>query len=492
MRNTGIYNDIAKRCNGNIYIGVVGPVRTGKSTFIRRFMDVFVLPNMDNEYERQRLMDEMPQSGDGRTITTTEPKFIPAEAAAVSIDTGAGFNVRMVDCVGYLVPGVLGADEEGHERMVKTPWSEDEIPFSAAAEIGTEKVIKEHSVIGIIISSDGSFGNISRESLIEAEEKTVTQLKEIDKPFIIILNSSRPSSNETRKLAEDMSIKYGVPVMPFNCQRMDYSDFEKLFNELLMQFPASEIHFELPGYMDALPAEHWIKATILEHLRSWMDNVETIGNVIAKCSALADEKIVKNVIVKTADMSNGIIRLKASVDETLYYKVVEEIMGAEVENDSQLFILLKEYADAKHAYDGLKDALEQVEKGSYGIVAPELDEMVLDKPKVFKQGNKYGVKMTATAPCLHIIKTDISTEVSPLVGTESQSEDLANYLINQFEGGEQDIWETNLFGKSLKDMVVEQMESKVNHVPDALRGKVQKSLQRISDEGKDYFVCIIF
>ena len=483
MLNTDIYQDIAKRCDGNIYIGVVGPVRTGKSTLIRRFMDVFVLPNMDDEFEKNRLKDEMPQSGDGRTITTTEPKFIPAEAASVRLNGGADFKVRMVDCVGYLVPGVLGYEEDGHERMVKTPWDEEKMTFSAAAAMGTEKVIKEHSVVGIVVTSDGSFGDLDRETFLEAEEKTVSQLKQIHKPFVVILNSATPQAEETQMMAQSMSAKYQVPVMAVNCQRMSSQNFEELFNQLLLQFPASEIHFDLPGYMDALPMSHWIKSTIVGSIRNWMDEVENIGEVISGCGAISDGRIIKDVRVKRANMADGIIKLEPVLDDTLYYKVVEEIMGAHVENDSQMFMLLKDYAEAKRAYDGLKDALDQVEKGSYGIVAPELSEMVLEKPQVFKQGSKYGVKMTAKAPCLHIIKTDISTEVSPLVGTDSQSEDLANYLISQFENGEQDIWETNLFGKSLKDMVVEQMESKVNHVPDALRGKVQKSLQRISDEG---------
>lgn len=491
MINTSIYQDIGKRSGGNIYIGVVGPVRTGKSTFIKRFMDVMVFPNMANPYEKTRVMDELPQSGEGKTITTTEPKFIPPEAVKVTTRGGASLNVRLVDCVGYLVPGVLGHQEEGKERMVSTPWSEEKIPFAQAAEIGTEKVIKDHSVVGVVVTADGSFGEIPRKNYIEAEEKTVEQLKALNKPFVIVLNSASPQNLTTREMAEDMETKYGVPVIAANCQRIGEDGFDEIFQKLIYQFPATEVDFRLPGYLDALPNSHWIKESMISGVKNWMGHFETIGQVMDTCAMIADGKIIKEITIVRADMAEGVIILEPHFDEGLYYKVVEELMGAPVENDSQLFMLLREYSRAKMAYDNIKGALEQVEATNYGIVAPKLSEMLLEKPEVFRQGNKYGVRMTAKAPCLHIIKTNISTEVSPVVGTERQSEDLARYLTEQFGNNETDIWETNLFGKSLKEMVMEQMESKVNHVPESLRGKVQKSLQRISDEGKDYFICII-
>ena len=491
MINTSIYQDIGKRSGGNIYIGVVGPVRTGKSTFIKRFMDVMVFPNMANPYEKTRVMDELPQSGEGKTITTTEPKFIPPEAVKVTTRGGASLNVRLVDCVGYLVPGVLGHQEEGKERMVSTPWAEEKIPFAQAAEIGTEKVIRDHSVVGIVVTADGSFGEIPRKNYIEAEEKTVEQLKALNKPFVMILNSASAQNLETKEMAQELEAKYGVPVIAANCQRLGEDGFDEIFQKLICQFPATEIDFRLPDYLDALPNSHWIKDTIITGVRNWMTHFDTIGQVMDTCSMIADGKIVKEISVIRADMAEGVILLEPQLDKGLYYKVVEELMGAPVENDSQLFMLLREYSKAKVAYDSIKGALEQVEATNYGIVAPKLSEMVLEKPEVFRQGNKYGVRMKAKAPCLHIIKTDISTEVSPVVGTESQSADLARYLTEQFGNEETDIWETNLFGKSLKEMVTEQMESKVNNVPESLRGKVQKSLQRISDEGKDYFICII-
>ena len=436
-------------------------------------------------------MDELPQSGEGKTITTTEPKFIPPEAVQINTKSGAGFNVRLVDCVGYMVPGVLGDKEEGKERMVHTPWSDEQIPFSQAAEIGTEKVISEHSVIGVVVTTDGSFGELPRSSFLEAEEKTIQQLKELHKPFVIILNSATPQSPKSMEIAKQMENHYGIPVMLTNCQRMTEENFEEMFDKLINQFPACEIQFKMPGYLDAISDEHWIKSTIIDRVKEWMGAFETIGQVVESCNMIADGKIIKDVKVVRADMSSGLVVLEPRLDAALYYKVIEELMNATVENDRQLFVLLKEYSKAKIAYDNIKGALEQVNNFDYGIVAPKLTEMVLEKPEVFKQGNKYGVRMKAKAPCLHIIKTDISTEVSPVVGTESQSEDLAHSLTEQFENGGEDIWETNLFGKSLREMVTEQMESKVNDVPDALRVKVQKSLQKISDEGKDYFICII-
>lgn len=446
---------------------------------------------MVNQYEKSRVMDEMPQSGEGRTITTSEPKFIPPEAVPVSSGNGVSFSVRLVDCVGYLIPGVLGHEEDGRERMVHTPWSDEKIPFSQAAEIGTEKVIREHSVVGIVITTDGTIGDIPRGSYVEAEEKTVSQLKELEKPFIVVLNTTVPQRQETRDLARSLEAKYDVPVIAANCQKMGTEEFDEIFQKLIYQFPAAEIDFRLPGYLDALPASHWIKESITGSVRSWMNHFETLGDVVESCSMIADGKIIKEVRIIRTDAGEGIVVLEPVLDSGLYYNVVEELMGAPVENDSQMFLLLREYASAKMAYDNIRGALQQAEAADYGIVAPKLSDMVLEKPQVFRQGNKYGVRMTATAPCLHIIKTNITTEVSPVVGTESQSEDLADYLIEQFGNEETDIWETNLFGKTLREMVTEQMESKVNHMPQPIRGKVQRSLQRISDEGKDYFICII-
>ncbi|MCI6854533.1 MAG: stage IV sporulation protein A [Firmicutes bacterium] len=490
MINKSIYEEIGIRSGGDIYVGVVGPVRTGKSTFIRRFMDIMVIPAISDQYEKTRVTDELPQSGEGRTITTTEPKFIPPDSVLVSTQSGANLKVRLVDCVGYMVPGVLGDREDGKERMVSTPWQEEKIPFTQAAELGTEKVINEHSVVGIVVTTDGTFGELPRKSFVDAEEKTIEQLKALGKPFVTVLNSASPESAKCRDLASGLEEKYGVPVVPLNCQRMNESDFDRLFGHLINQFPCCQIDFMLPGYLDALSGTHWIKSTIIDGVKNWMGTFNTIGDAMESCPMIADGKIIKEIKIIRADMARGILTLEPKLDDSLYYKVIEELMGAPVSGDSQLFMLLKEYSQAKIAYDSIKSALEEARRTDYGIVAPKLSEMALEKPEVFKQGSKYGVRMKAKAPCLHIIRTDITTEVSPVVGTESQSVDLANLLTEQF-GSEEDIWETNLFGKSLKEMVTEQMESKVNNVPEALRGKVQRSLQKISDEGKDYFICII-
>ena len=490
MINKSIYEEIGIRSGGDIYVGVVGPVRTGKSTFIRRFMDIMVLPAISDRYEKTRVTDELPQSGEGRTITTTEPKFIPPDSVLVSTQSGANLKVRLVDCVGYMVPGVLGDKEDGKERMVSTPWQDEKIPFAEAAEMGTEKVINEHSVVGIVVTTDGSFGELPRQNFVDAEERTIEQLKTLGKPFVVVLNSAAPENNRCREMAQGLEEKYGVPVVPLNCQRMNENDFDRLFGHMINQFPCCQIDFLLPGYLDALSGTHWIKSTIIESVKSWMGTFNTIGDALESCSIIADGRIIKEMKIVRADMARGIITLEPRLDESLYYKVIEELMGAPVTGDSQLFMLLKEYSQAKVAYDSIKNALEDARRIDYGIVAPKLSEMILEKPEVFKQGSKYGVRMKAKAPCLHIIRTDITTEVSPVVGTESQSIDLANLLTEQF-GSEEDIWETNLFGKSLKEMVTEQMESKVNNVPEALRGKVQRSLQKISDEGKDYFICII-
>ncbi len=491
MINTSIYQDIAERAGGDIYVGVVGPVRTGKSTFIRRFMDVLVFPNMASPYEKTRVTDELPQSGEGKTITTTEPKFIPPEAVRVNTRSGAGFNVRLVDCVGYMVPGALGNTEEGRERMVNTPWSEEKIPFTKAAEVGTEKVIRDHSVVGVVVTCDGSFGELPRAAFEEAEEKTVGQLKELHKPFVVILNSATPQSARSKELASSLRQRYQVPVLLLNCQKMTEEGFEEIFEKLIYQFPASQIRFNLPGYMDALPQDHWIKATMTEKIKEWMNSFDNIGQVIDSCNDISDGRIIKAARAGRADMSKGVVTIEPVMEPSLYYKVIEEMVEEPVSDDRHLFRLLREYTAAKKAYDNIKGALNEAETADYGIVAPRLSEMILEKPEVFRQGSKYGVRMKAKAPCLHIIKTDISTEVSPLVGTESQSAELADSLTRQFEEGGSDIWETNLFGKSLRDMVTEQMEAKVNDVPDSLRVKVQRSLQKISDDGKDYFICII-
>ncbi|MGN0658079.1 MAG: stage IV sporulation protein A [Emergencia sp.] len=492
MTDGNIYKSIAERTGGEIHAGIVGPVRTGKSTFIKRFMELFVVPGIENTYVRTRVVDQLPQSGDGRTITTTEPKFVPEEAVKIRVGN-VSMAIRLVDCVGYLVPGVLGHQEDGKSRMVRTPWSEGEIPFEEAAALGTEKVISDHSTVGILVTCDGSFSDLPRESYLAAEEKTAVQLKKLGKPFVIVLNSSRPSAPAAVQLAGSLQEKYGVPVIAADCARMEAEVPERIFRALLAQFPVTEVYIDLPDYMDALPPEHGIKAGLVETVRGWMQGLSTISSAEESVPLLTANEHVRDAQAVRCDMATGRMYVDIRLQEGLYYQIIGELLHHPVSGDRDLFLLLSEYAGAKAAYDDMAEALSSVGRTGYGIVHPKLQQMNLGQPEVFRQGSKYGVRLVASAPCLHIIRTDISTEISPIVGNEQQSADLAGYLMEKFQdsGEGEDIWETNLFGKSLKDMVSEQMDGKLTAMPAALQDKVQRSLQKISNEGKDYFICII-
>ncbi len=490
MMDRNLYRDIGERTGGEIHIGVVGPVRTGKSTFIKHFMELFVLPEIENSYVRGRVIDQLPQSGDGRTIMTAEPKFIPEEAVHIQINR-TELSIRMVDCVGYLVPGVLGHMEDGKERSVHTPWQTEPMPFSEAAALGTEKVIHDHSTVGILVTTDGSFGELLRESYVAAEEKTAEQLKALKKPFVIILNTARPHDEDTELLRDQLAEKYEVPVLAVNCSQMTKSVPEEIFKSLLSQFPMREIYIELPDYMEALSVEHPIKAELVHTMFDWMDKLDTMGSVERTLPALMLCDHIRKAVIDRMELSTGRIYIDLQLQEGLYYQIIGELLHRDVQGDRELFLLLQEYAQSKEAYDEMKDALDSVTQAGYGIVHPKLHQMKLGQPEVFKQGSKYGVRLVATAPCMHMIKTDISTEISPIVGNQQQSEDLANYLMEKAESPESEIWETNLFGKTLRELVTEQMEHKLRSVPDTLQFKVQRSLQKISNEGKDYFICII-
>lgn len=485
-----LYRAIGERTGGEIHIGVVGPVRTGKSTFIKRFMELFVIPEIGNLFVKSRVTDQLPQSGDGRTIMTAEPKFIPEEAVQIQVGRTA-LSIRMVDCVGYLVPGVLGHMEDGKERQVHTPWKEGSMPFSEAAAIGTEKVIHDHSTVGILVTTDGSFGELPRESYAAAEEKTAEQLKALEKPFVIVLNTAKPFEEDTETLRGQLEEKYSVPVLAVDCSQMAKSVPEEIFQALLSQFPMREIHINLPDYMEALSAEHPIKAELINVIFHWMEQLDTMGSVEKTLETIHLCEYVRNAVIDRMEMSTGRIYINLNLKEGLYYQIIGEILHRSVNGDKDLFLLLQEYAKSKEAYDEMKDALDCVNLAGYGIVHPKLHQMQLGQPEVFKQGSKYGVRLVATAPCLHMIKTDISTEISPIVGNQQQSEDLAKYLMEKTESSKEEIWETNLFGKTLRELITEQMHHKLSSVPDTLQFKVQKSLQKISNEGKDYFICII-
>lgn len=491
LDNMNIYEDIGKRTGGDVYIGVVGPVRAGKSTFIKRFMDLMVIPNVKDVYEKERILDEMPQSGTGKTITTTEPKFIPADAVQLDIEDGLNLKVRLVDCVGYIVPEAAGFMEDGRERMVNTPWADDRMLFSEAAEKGTEKVIKDHSTIGIVVTSDGSIGTVSRSSYEEAERRMIEQLSELRKPFAVILNSVEPKNEKTLKLAHELEENYGVPVVSMDCMKASNSEISSLMGKILGRFPVKEISFEIPGYIESLDSAHWLKSELIENIRCWAQTFDTVEELKRQISFLADGEIVESADIENSDMGTGQTNIKLSICSELYYRVITELMEEEVRDDRQFFDLLKEFSEAKKEYDKLKSAMQQVNMTGYGIVEPRLDEMELQEPEVFKQGDKYGVRITAKAPTLHIIRTDITTEVSPVVGSEKQSEDLVESFKDELENSPNGIWDTNIFGKSLYEMVAEQMENKIAGVPENIRVKVQRSLQKISDDGKEYFICIV-
>lgn len=499
MENMNIYENIGRRTGGDIYLGIVGPVRAGKSTFIKRFMDLMVLPNISDTYEKQRIIDEIPQSGTGKTITTTEPKFIPAEAvelkfmgSKVASETGnMRIKVRLVDCVGYMIPGAIGHMEEDEPRMVATPWSDDKLPFAQAAEIGTEKVIKDHSTVGIVITTDGTINTMERADYREAEEKVIKQLFEIRKPFVVIMNSTDPEGIKARREAAELEEKFGIPVIRMDCARASETEINEAMMSLLGRFPVRQVAFRIPGYVEGIDNDHWLKAQLIENIKYWAQGFETVDDIKNIISALADGEIIKGADIKKIDMGSGEVELQLDLADDLYYKVVTELMGQEITSDRQFFSLLREFSQGKKEYDKLRSALQQVEECGYGIVEPEFGEMSLDAPEVFKQGNKYGIKIKAKAPTLHMIKTDITTEVSPVVGSEKQSEDLVASLKEEMVDSPDGIWNTNIFGKSLHEMVEEQMESKLAAVPETVRNKMQKSLQKISDEGKEYFICIV-
>ena len=485
-----IYKDIAKRTQGDIYIGVVGPVRTGKSTFIKRFMDTKVLPGIDNSYKRDRARDELPQSASGRTIMTTEPKFVPNEAVNIKIND-ADCNVRMVDCVGYMVKGALGSEEEGSARMVQTPWDEQPMPFDEAAEIGTEKVINDHSTIGIVVTTDGSITEIPRESYVEAEERVVNELKRINKPFVVLLNCVNPSANQAKQLGKNLEEKYGVPVICVSCAQLDENDIESILTTVLYEFPLTEIGIELPGWLDALDITHPIKNEIFTSVRDGLKETRKIRDAKNKISALKEIKYADDVRTLKTDLGRGVINLEIITPEPLFYEVLSDATGLDIKDDEKLLKMLMELKEIKKKYEKIEYALKEVDAKGYGIVYPSIEELKLEEPEIVKQGSRYGVKLRAAAPSLHLIKAEMETEVSPIVGTEKQSEELVHSLIDEFESEPQKIWESNIFGKSLHELVNDGLHTKLSRMPDESRFKIQETLQKIINEGSGGLICII-
>ena len=491
MENLGLYEDIAKRTDGDIYVGVVGPVRTGKSTFIKNFMDLLVIPNIDNQYKKERAQDELPQSAAGKTIMTTEPKFIPNEAIEITIDDKLKLKTRLVDCVGYLIPNSIGAMEDNQPRMVKTPWSDDEMPFEKAAEIGTKKVIEEHSTIGILVTTDGSITEIPREDYVKAEERVVSELKAINKPFIILLNSEHPSDTQTINLANDLRNKYNVSVLPINCANLNLNDITNIFSKILYEFPVSQINFKFPSWVNGLDLEHELKIKLFTEIKDAFGDIELLKEVSPCINKITKTDIISGSNIDNIKLGNGNVNISITLNDDLFYNVLTEMTGVQIDNEGDLFSIIGELSKTKTKYDKISFALDEVNRKGYGIVTPSIDELILDEPEIVKQGSRFGVKLKATAPSLHIIKANIETEVSPIVGSEKQSEELVNYLLSEFENDPKKIWESNIFGKSLHSLVNEGLHTKLSKMPEEAQMKLQETLERIVNEGSGGLICII-
>ena len=490
MDGYNIYQDIANRTEGNIYIGVVGPVRTGKSTFIKRFMDLKVLPNIENDFRRTRAMDELPQSAAGKTIMTTEPKFVPNEAVNINIDD-AMCKVRLIDCVGYMVDGAIGGVEDGNARMVQTPWDSSPMPFDQAAEIGTKKVIEDHSTIGLVVTSDGSITDIPREDYIDAERRVVSELKAINKPFVVLLNSTMPYSAPAKELQNQLMQEYNVPVIAMSCADMSEEDIETILKAVLYEFPLKEIGINLPKWLDALPYSHPLKDKIYTSLRDSLKNVRKIRDGIVAAKGISDFDFAKDVRLPMVDLGSGTVMVDVATPEELFYQILSSSTGFDISGEERLLSLLMELKDVKSRYDKIEYALKEVDAKGYGIVCPTIDELSLEEPEIMKQGNRYGVRLRASAPSIHLIRADIEAEVNPIVGTEKQSEELIKYLLDEFETDPKKIWESNIFGKSLHELVNEGLHNKLSKMPEESRFKLQETLQRIINEGSGGLICII-
>ncbi|WP_069997596.1 stage IV sporulation protein A [Cellulosilyticum sp. I15G10I2] len=491
MEYYDIYRDISERTNGDIYIGIVGPVRTGKSTFVKRFMETLVIPNIKNDYSKERTQDELPQSGDGKMITTTEPKFIPNEAIGITIGGDFEVKVRMIDCVGYMVPEAEGHLYNNVPRMVKTPWFEEEIPFAQAAEIGTKKVITDHSTIGIVVTTDGSITEISRNSYIEAEQRAIRELKKLGKPFIVVYNTKKPFDAETVEASNMLSREYDVPVVPMDIAQMKSEDIHQLLEKILYEFPLNEIQFMLPKWVETLDNEHWVKKAWIDYIQEFIFPLENIRQIREAVDQFRDMDFIKNVYLEKIQLGEGVVKVDVNTTDDLFYQVLSETTGMEIHGDHELMILIKELASTKKEYDKVAYAMNEVKEKGYGVVSPIFEELTLEDPEIVKQGNKFGVKLRASAPSYHIIRANIQTEVSPIVGTEKQSEDLINYLLSEFETDPGKIWQSNIFGKSLHELVNEGLQNKLYRMPEDAQQKLQETLQKIINEGNGGLICIL-
>lgn len=484
-----IYRDIQARTNGEIYLGIVGPVRTGKSTFIKRFMDLLVLPKMENDHSRERTRDELPQSASGKTIMTTEPKFVPKDAAEISLLDDVKVRVRLIDCVGYMVDGASGHMEGDEERMVKTPWFEYEIPFTKAASIGTQKVIHDHSTIGIVITTDGSICDLSRADYLAAEEKTIRELQSIGKPFVVLVNSRKPYSEEAKQVAEELQEKYQVTTMTVNCEQLREEDIHRIMEKVLFEFPISEVQFYIPKWVEMLPREHKIKVDLIQHMRMIMKGLSEIKDAVGIDTSVESE-FIDSIKIDQIQMDTGCVKVRIQIPECFYYEMLSDMTGMEISSEYELIRTMKDMSVMKQEYDEVKDAMESVKMKGYGVVSPKKEEIQLDEPTIIKQGNKYGVKIHSEAPSIHMIRANIETEIAPIVGNEQQANDLVRYIKenSETEGG---VWSTNIFGKSIEDLVTDGMRNKIMTINDESQVKLQDTMQKIVNDSNGGMVCII-
>ncbi len=491
MEKFDIFRDMAERTGGSIYVGVVGPVRTGKSTFIKRFMDLMVLPNIQDEYVLARTRDELPQSGSGRTIMTTEPKFVPDEPVELTLGEGINFRIRLVDCVGYAVEGALGFMDEMGPRMVRTPWFEEEISFQEAAEIGTRKVIAEHSTLGLVVLTDGSITDIPREGYLNAEERVIRELQEQQKPFMVLLNSRYPEADATQELAQELEQKYGVTVMPVDCLNLSEADIMDILHEMLYEFPVREVSVRVSEWIDELPSDYWVRKEYDAAVYQVFDEIERLRDIDVAVQKLAEYDFVHRVTLSSMDPGTGSALIDVEAPRSLFYQVMEELTGFEVTGDHHLLRLMKELTQAKREYDKVAEALASVRARGYGIVNPSSEDIAFDEPELFRQGRNFGVRLKATAPSIHLVRAEIETEVTPFVGTEKQGEELVRYLTDEWEKDPAKVWSSEFLGKPLQELVREGINSKLHRMPDNAQIKLQETLSKIINEGSGGLICII-
>lgn len=491
MANNSIYRDIATRTGGDIYIGVVGPVRTGKSTFIKRFMDTQVLPYMESDYKRERATDELPQSSAGRTIMTTEPKFVPEDGATVTVDDGVELKVRLIDCVGYIVPSSLGYIENNAPRMVKTPWYDEEIPFNMAAELGTQKVINEHSTIGLVVTTDGSITDIPRDEYAAAEERVINELKAIEKPFAVLLNTLEPNATASLSLSRDLERKYGVPVCPVNCLDMDEVQIRDILERILREFPLREVDIELPKWLNRLDSNNPIRRAVLDTVRNAAQGKTRVAQLETLAEQMCDCEYIESARLTATSLGTGGGTVTVTLLPELFYQVLSGVVGMDVADDAALMKQILELTAIRDKYQKIANALDEAERTGYGIVMPTMEEMTLEEPEIIKQSGRYGIRLRAEAPSIHMMKATIATEVSPIVGSEKQSEELVSYLLREFEESPSKIWESNIFGTSLYGLVNEGLHSKLYRMPTDARMKLKETVERIINEGCSGLICII-